>query len=45
MGKDGSGSIISISKKQNINTKSSMESELIGAGDAMPQMLWTSYFL
>ena len=39
MGKDGRGSIISISKKQKLNKKSSMESELIGADDVMPQML------
>ena len=45
MEKDGRGSIISISKKQNLNTKSSMEVELIGADNAMPQILWTKYFL
>ena len=45
MGKDGRGSIISISKKQKLNTKSSAEAELIGADEAMPQMLWTRYFL
>ena len=45
MGKDGSGLIISISKKQNLNTKSSTEAELIGADDVMPQMLWKRYFL
>ena len=45
MGKDGRGSIISISKKQKLNTKSLTEAELIGADDAMPQMLWTRYFL
>ena len=45
MGKDRRGSIISISKKQNIKTKSSTEAELIGADNAMPQMLWTRYLL
>ena len=45
MGKDGCGSIISISNKKKLNTKSSTEAELIGADDAMPQMLWTRYFL
>ena len=45
MGKDGRESIISISKKQKLNTKSSTEAELIGADNAMPQMLWTRYFL
>ena len=38
MGKDGRGSIISISKKQNLNTKISTEAELIGEDK---QMLWT----
>ena len=45
MGKDGHGSIISILKKQNINTKNSTKAELIGAYNAMPQMLWTRYLL
>ena len=45
MGKDGRGSIISISNKQNLNTKSSTEAELIGADNAIPQMLWTGYCL
>ena len=45
MGKDGRGSIISISKKKYINTKNSTEAELIGADDTIPQMLWTGYFL
>ena len=45
MGKDGRGSIISISKNQKLNTKNSTEAELIRAEDAMPQMLWIMYFL
>ena len=45
MGKDRRGSIISISKKQKLNTKSSTEPELIGADNAMPQMIWKRYFL
>ena len=45
MGKDKHGSIISISQKQKLNTKSSTEAELIGEDYAMPQLLWTRYFL
>ena len=40
MGKDGRGSIISTSKKQKLNTKSPTDAGLIGADDAMPDMLW-----
>ena len=39
MGKGRCGSIIRISKKQKLNTKSSTEEELVGADDAMPHML------
>ena len=45
MGKDGRGLIISISKRQKINTKSLTEAELIRTNDMMPQMLCTRYFL
>ena len=45
MGKDERGSIISISKNQNLNTKSLTKAELIEVDDAMPQMIWTRYFL
>jgi hypothetical protein len=41
----GRGSIIGMSKKQKLNTKSSTECELVGVDDASPQMLWTRYFV
>ena len=39
MGKDGRGSIVSISKIQKLNPKSLTEAELIGADDAMAHMM------
>ena len=44
-GENRRGSIIIISKKQKLNTKSLTEEELIGADNAMPHMLWTMYFM
>jgi hypothetical protein len=41
----GGGVICGTSKRQKLNTKSSTESEIVGADDVMPQMLWTLYFL
>jgi hypothetical protein len=41
----GRGSVIGISRKQKLNTKSSTECELVGVDDASPQMLWTRYFV
>ena len=41
----GKGSLLSLTKKQKINTRSSTEAELVGVDDAMPQMLWTRYFI
>ena len=41
----GKGMALSMSRKQKINGKSSNESELIGVDDALPQILWTRYFL
>jgi hypothetical protein len=41
----GKGSIISMSTKQKLNTKSSTEAELVAVDDAMPRILWTRYFL
>ena len=41
----GKGAIISMSKKQKLNTKSSTEAELVGVDDVLPQVLWTCNFL
>ena len=41
----GKGTPICVSTKQKLNTKSSTESELVGADDSMPYILWTRYFL
>jgi hypothetical protein len=41
----GRGSVIGISKKQKINTRSSTEAELEGVDDVTPQILWTRYFM
>jgi len=37
------GGIYGTSTRQRINTRSSMESELVGVNDAMPQILWTIF--
>jgi hypothetical protein len=41
----GKGSIAGVSKKQKINMPSSTESELVGAYDMLPRIMWTRYFL
>src|SRR5210317_1489638 len=41
----GKGSIQSKSIKQELNTKSSTESELVETDDILPDALWTGYFL
>ena len=38
------GSIIRMSKKKNISTRSSTESEVVGADGGMSQILWTIFF-
>ena len=38
----GKGAMYTASSKQKLNTKSSMEAELVAVDDAMGQVLWTS---
>jgi hypothetical protein len=41
----GRGAVISASRKQSLNTRSSTEAELVSADDAAGPMLWTLRFL
>ena len=41
----GKGAVMSMSRKQKLNTKSSTISELVGAEDATTIMLWTKLFM
>ena len=41
----GKGAVISLSRKQKLNTRSSTEAELVAVDDCMAQVLWTRYFL
>ena len=41
----GHEAVISFSQTQKLNAKSSIESELIGVDDALPQILRTRYFI
>jgi hypothetical protein len=41
----GKGAIIGSSMKQKVNSRSSMESELIGVDDKSAKILWTNRFL
>ena len=41
----GGGMIYNTSIKQKLNVKSSTEAELVAVDDALPQTLWTNYFL
>jgi hypothetical protein len=40
----GIGGFAPKSGKQKLNTKSSMEGELVGASDYLPNMLWVKMF-
>ena len=41
----GTGSIISASRRQKLNTKSSCEAELVAADEAVSPLMWTKLFL
>jgi hypothetical protein len=41
----GRGSAIGMSKNQKIDARSSTESELVGADDVIPQLMWKMYFI
>jgi hypothetical protein len=41
----GRGSVIGMSMKKKLNTKSSTECKMVGVDNASPQMLWTKYFV
>jgi hypothetical protein len=41
----GRGSTIVSSTKQNLNTRSSTETEIVGADDFVPAIFWTRYFM
>ena len=41
----GKDSIASMSRKQKLNTRSTAEAELVGANDAITQVLWTKLFM
>ena len=41
----GKGALIDFSHKHKGNTKSSMESEIVGVGDAISTILWALYFI
>ena len=41
----GKGALMPTSTRQKLNTRSSTETELVGADDMMPQIMWNNYFL
>jgi hypothetical protein len=41
----GKGALMLTSTRQKLNTRSSTETELVGADGMMPQSMWTNYFM
>ncbi len=41
----GKGAVMSFSRKQKLNVRSSAEGELVGIDDALPWILWCRYFI
>ena len=41
----GKGAVMSFSKKQKLNTRSSTEAELVGIDDTIPSIMWCLYFI
>ena len=41
----GKGAVMSFSRKQKLNIKSLVEREVVGIDDALPWILWCSYFI
>jgi hypothetical protein len=41
----GTGAVISVSRKQKLNTRSSTEAELVGTDDMSVMILWTKLFM
>ena len=41
----GHGAVYAMSTHQKLNTRSLMETELVGMDDAMSQILWTRFFM
>ena len=41
----GKGCVYGTSIRQNLNTKSLIEADLVVVSDALPQVIWTGYFL
>ena len=41
----GEGAVMNFSRKQKVNTRSSTETEIVGVDDAIPDVLWSLYFM